>query len=279
MAIGLFQQTRVVLRRIVFGTHTSSGRIFDVCLIVAIVASVIAVMLASVPSIRAHWTKELRAIEWVFTGLFTAEYLMRIWIARCRRDYIFSFYGAVDLLAILPTYISVLLPGAEYLTVIRALRVLRVFRILKLLAFMQGAQVLRQALWASRHKVAVFFTSVVTVVTLIGSLMYLIEGEKNGFTSIPISVYWAVVTLTTVGYGDISPATPLGQILATGVMLLGYAIIAVPTGIVTAEMVGEHRYRQARTLVERGCERCGTSEHLQDARYCRICGEKFDTEG
>lgn len=259
------------LNRIVFGTATMPGRVFDVVLIILILASVLAVMLASVPTLRADYGRLLRGVEWFFTIVFSLEYLLRLWIARDRRQYARSFFGVVDLLAVLPTYLSLFLAGAEYLLVIRALRVLRVFRILKLLAYMDSAQILRAALWSARHKIIVFFFTVGTIVVIFGSLMYLIEGADSGFTSIPAGIYWAVVTLTTVGYGDISPVTPLGQTVATFIMLLGYAIIAVPTGIVTAELSRPQAIPRRSGMAT--CKNCGATERPPTARFCDQCGE------
>lgn len=259
------------LHTVVFGTATRAGRAFDVVLIILILASVAAVTLASVPSVRTNYGFVLRGIEWFFTVVFSLEYLVRLWIARGRWAYARSFFGVVDLLAILPTYLSLFFAGAEYLLVIRALRVLRVFRILKLLAYMDSAQVLRGALWNARHKIVVFFFTVGTLVVIFGALMYLIEGEPAGFTSIPAGIYWAVVTLTTVGYGDISPITPLGQAVATLIMLLGYAIIAVPTGIVTAELTRPQVVMRRPGLIR--CPHCGAPDRLPTARFCDQCGE------
>lgn len=224
----------------------------------------------------------MRLLEWIFTFLFTTEYLIRLWSAKSARGYAGSFYGIIDLVAILPTYISLLIPGAEYLLVVRALRVLRVFRILKLLEFIDGENLIRNALWNSRYKITVFLVAVGILVTIVGSLMYLIEGEESGFNSIPHGIYWAVVTLTTVGYGDISPQSPLGQFTATLVMLLGYAIIAVPTGIVTSEIAlnsfAERRKKEAARLelqTDRFCGNCGSGDHQADSVYCRQCGTKL----
>ena len=257
---------RAKLFEIIFGSHTPAGRAFDMALIGLIVASVLAVSLESVEGIRARYLAELRVLEWGFTGVFTLEYVLRMISVRRRRDYAFSFFGWVDFLSILPTYLSAIVPGAQYLLVVRFLRVLRVFRVLKLTNYLDEANQLGQALSASRRKIFVFIYSVMTVVTILGSLMYLVEGGENGFTSIPKSVYWAVVTLTTVGYGDISPATPLGQGLSTIIMILGYGIIAVPTGIVTVELNRAMHHRR------NGCPRCGLADLDKDDNYCRRCG-------
>jgi voltage-gated potassium channel len=253
---------------VIFGHETRAGRAFDVVLILVILASVLAIMLESVASIRAVHGPSLRALEWVFTGAFTVEYVLRLWCVDRPTRYARSFLGVVDLLAVLPTYLSVLLPGGQVLTVVRILRVLRVFRILKLAQYTGEARVLSQALRAARYKITVFVFTVFTIVVIVGSLMYLVEGPTHGFTSIPTGVYWAVVTLTTVGFGDVTPQTPLGQGLATLVMIMGYGIIAVPTGIVTAELAYATRDGRA----ERRCSGCGRAGHDGDARHCKWCG-------
>jgi len=254
---------------VIFKADTPAGRTFDILLIVAIVASVLTVMVESVPHVRAEHGPLLHAVEWGFTGLFTVEYLLRLYAVRHPLRYAVSFFGVVDLLAILPTYLSLLLPGAQYLLVVRAFRLLRVFRVLKLTRFLTEAHGLRQALRASAHKISVFLLTVVAVVIIVGSVMYLVEGGGNGFTSIPRSMYWTVVTLTTVGYGDIAPRTVLGQTLASFVMVLGYGIIAVPTGIVTVELANAARVAN---LSPESCPGCGVQGHVLDARFCKHCG-------
>jgi voltage-gated potassium channel len=258
---------------VIFGYDTPGGRAFDVVLLVTIVASVLCVMLETVAPIREAWGAELVAAEWFFTALFTAEYGVRLWVARRPWQYARSFFGVVDLLSILPTYVSVLLPGTQSLLVIRALRLLRVFRVLKLSRYLGEANVLASALRSSGYKVTVFLGTVLVVITIVGTMMYLIVGPVHGFTSIPRSVYWAIVTMTTVGYGDIAPGTTLGQILAGMVMLLGYCIIAVPTGIVSAELV-----RGARGRGERRCPACGAAGHANEARYCLFCAAALDPD-
>lgn len=257
--------------RVIFEHDTPAGRRFDVALIVAILASVLVVLLESVGGVRARWGPELRVAEWIFTIAFTLEYLVRLWCVSRSFRYVRSFFGVIDLLAWAPTYISVLVPGGQALTVVRILRVLRVFRILKLTQYLGEARILGQALRASRYKITVFVLTVLTIVVIVGSLMYVIEGAPGGFTSIPIGIYWAIVTLTTVGFGDITPVTTAGQFLASVVMILGYAIIAVPTGIVTVELAAASRGRD-----ERRCPGCGMGGHDADARHCKHCGVPLD---
>lgn len=241
---------------------------FDVALIGAILLSVAVVTLDSVPAIAARWGRELHALEWIFTVLFTLEYAARIWSARDRLAYVRSFYGIVDLLAVAPSYLALVFPAGRFFVALRILRVLRIFRILKLAQYVSEASVLSAAMRASRHKIIVFLTTVLTVVVVVGSLMYMVEGPSRGFTSIPTSVYWAVVTVTTVGYGDLAPQTPLGKAIAAALMVLGYGIIAVPTGIVTLELD-----RAARRPAERRpCPGCGVDRHDADAAYCKHCG-------
>lgn len=265
------ESLRLRLRHIIFGTNTPAGRLFDQVLIVTIIASVIAVMLDSVHDIHAQYGDLLYALEWGFTLIFTVEYLVRLWISDRPGRYAFSFYGVVDLLSVLPTYISLVAPGANYLLTIRILRVLRIFRVMRLLSFMSEANFLIRALTRARRKIAVFLFTVLVVMISFGSLMYVIEGPDNGFTSIPRSIYWAIVTVTTVGYGDITPHTILGQAIAALAMITGYAIIAVPTGIVTAEITtAMHRDRFSRE-----CPNCHLHEHERDALYCKRCGEKL----
>jgi len=254
---------------VIFETESTGGRAFDVALIVAIVASVVIVMLDSVTDIRVRHGPLLRTLEWVFTVLFTVEYVLRLWSVTSPRSYALSFFGLIDFFAVVPTYLSLLLPGGQFLAVIRILRVMRVFRVLKLTQFVGEASVLGSALRASRYKISVFLVGVVTAVIVVGSLMYIVEGAPAGFTSIPIGVYWAVVTMTTVGYGDIAPITPIGQTLAAFVMILGYGIIAVPTGIVTSELTAQAR---AGALAARACVGCEHREEDPKAMFCRRCG-------
>lgn len=260
---------RLILHEVIFGTDTSWGKRFDVVLLWAIVISLVAIMLESVPDIRQKHGDILFILEWIFTGIFTLEYLMRVWVTHKPKAYVFSFFGVIDFLAVAPTYISLFVAGSHILSVIRAIRLLRVFRILKLARYIKGAQLIGAGLNASKEKILVFLTAVVTLVVILGTLMYMIEGGENGFDSIPRSIYWAVVTLTTVGYGDIAPGTVLGQFVASLIMILGYSIIAVPTGIVSAEM------NRASKDDSRACLRCGETSHYDTARFCHKCGERI----
>ena len=260
------------VHEIIFESDTLAGRLFDLTLLVVILASVAVVVLESVAGVRARYGPELRALEWVFTALFTIEYVLRLATVRQPWRYARSAFGVIDLLAILPSYLSLLVPGAQSLLVVRLLRLLRVFRVLKLAEYLRESKVLAQALRASQRKIAVFLLTVVTIVVIVGTLMYVIEGERHGFTSIPISMYWAVVTLTTVGYGDLAPATTMGRALSVLLMLVGYGIIAVPTGIVTAELT---RVSAAHPVSRQACPGCGLGAHEFDAVYCRRCGTRL----
>jgi voltage-gated potassium channel len=256
---------------VIFGAETPAGKAFDVILIWLIMISVLVVMLESVSAVRMEYGPLLRTAEWVFTIAFTFEYFLRLWSARNARGYARSFFGVVDLIAILPTYLTLVIPGGQALLTIRALRLLRVFRVLKLANYVSEAGVITTALRASRQKITVFVAAILTLVVTFGSMMYLVEGSTNGFTSIPRSVYWAIVTLTTVGYGDIAPQTAIGQGLAAIIMIMGYAIIAVPTGIMTVEIgTAARQAAHART-----CRACGLSGHDRDALHCKACGEQL----
>ena len=261
------------LYSVIFEHDTKAGRIFDVTLIVAILLSVIVVMLDSVAGIAARYGRELKAIEWMFTILFTVEYVLRLYSSRHPAKYARSFFGVVDFLAILPTYLSLVFPPGRFLLTIRILRVLRVFRVLKLVHFLGEASVLGRAMRASRHKIGVFLLTVLSVVVIVGSLMYVIEGPPAGFKNIPVSIYWAIVTLTTVGYGDIAPQTALGQALAALLMITGYGIIAVPTGIVTVEL---GRASAGGGQTSRVCTACGSKGHDKDAAHCKYCGARLE---
>jgi len=258
---------------LIFGTSTRSGRLFDIILLSFIVLSVTTVILESVRSIREINPGFFNGIEWMFTIVFTIEYLLRIFSHPKPSRYIFSFYGIVDLLAILPSYMGLFFDQSTFLLTFRALRLLRMFRVFKLGRYVKEADILAGALKASIYKITVFFGAVLTLVLVLGSLIYLIEGEENGFTSIPQSIYWAIVTITTVGYGDLSPVTPLGKILASLTMLTGYSIIAVPTGIITLE-IGKAA-KDIKKETGKKCETCGNKIHDEDAKYCKYCGEKL----
>jgi voltage-gated potassium channel len=266
---------RAEWRRIIFQSSRWDEKGFDVLLIVAIVLSVLTVMLESIPTLSAELRHALYAVEWGITLLFTLEYFLRLYVSLQPLRYARSFFGVVDLLSILPTYLDLLIPGAHYLALLRVLRVLRIFRVLKLAKYIGESNVLMHALRASARKIAVFIFAVVVLVLILGSLMYLIEGAEHGFTSIPKSVYWAIVTLTTVGYGDISPQTPLGQFFASVIMITGYGIIAVPTAIVTAEMTNPSRDEYTQAFKELPCSSCGWKDHDHDAAYCKVCGERL----
>lgn len=258
----------------IFGHDTREGKLFDIALIYIILISVLAVLLDSVSFLSGQYRVYFRAIEWTLTIFFTIEYSLRIYCSPNKWRYIFSYYGIVDLLSIIPSYLSLFITGVSYLLIIRLLRVLRIFRILKLVRYLSDMNVLLRSLARSRRKILIFFTAVLVLATMFGSLMFVIEGPDNGFTSIPKSIYWTIVTITTVGYGDITPQTVLGQIVASLVMLTGYSIIAVPTGIFTAQMSLEiMRQRQSKV-----CQNCERSGHEEDAAHCRHCGAELSQE-
>lgn len=258
---------------IIFEADTPAGKFFDVSLLIVILISVALVVLESVPSINTNYRSLLKILEWVITLIFTVEYLLRVAIVKKPFRYIFSFYGIIDLLSVLPTYLSLFVIGSHSLVVIRILRLLRIFRILKLTRYTQAGRTLARALWASREKISVFIFFVVILVIIVGTIMYIVEGPEHGFTSIPRGIYWAIVTLTTVGYGDISPETALGQFFASMVMIMGYAIIAVPTGIVTAEIINPSP--KINTQV---CPGCLCQTHDDDAVFCKKCGAKINED-
>lgn len=258
---------------IIFEADTFWGKAFDVALLIAILLSVVTVALESVQSLSNQYQPVFNAIEWGFTILFTIEYILRLWITPQKRKYVFSFFGVIDLLSTLPTYLGLVITGAHPLVVLRSFRLLRVFRIFKLARFVGEAAQLRKALKSSQPKIIVFITAVSIIVVIMGTIMYIIEGGSNGFTSIPKSIYWAIVTLTTVGYGDIAPVTVIGQSIAALIMILGYAIIAVPTGIVTAE-IGKSMYN-AKIGNAKTCENCKFIELDSNANFCKNCGNKF----
>lgn len=261
------------MHEIIFEADTKAGKAFDVALLAAIVLSVVVVMLESVHSLQQKYGDLFFLLEWIFTGLFTVEYILRVMVIKKPWKYAISFFGIVDLLSILPTYLALFLTGMHSLMVIRTLRLLRIFRVMKLVRFVGEANMLSKALRASREKIIVFIISVLCLVSILGTLLYLIESPEAGFTSIPRSIYWAIVTLTTVGYGDIAPQTPLGQFVAMVVMLLGYGIIAVPTGIIGSEMSREMKSNtQVNTI---SCPSCSKEGHDSDAEFCKYCGAKL----
>ena len=263
---------RKVAFEVIFEADTPAGKWFDVVLILCIVASVAVVMLDSVKDVHDSHGRLLNVLEWFFTILFTIEYILRLVCVGNPTRYAVSFFGVVDLLAIVPTYAGLVLAGTHYLVVIRILRVLRIFRVLKLGECVSEANVLKRALIASRKKIFVFIFTVLTMVVIIGSIIFLIEGPDNGFTSIPKGVYWAIVTLTTVGYGDLSPQTEFGQLLASMVMILGYSIIAVPTGIMTVELTQAAKDKK---ITSQTCPECSKQGHDPDAAHCKYCGAKL----
>ena len=258
------------LYEIIFEADTPAGKWFDIVLLWAILISVLVVFLESISELRISYGEVFFYLEWFFTILFSVEYIFRIISTKKPIGYIFSFYGVIDVLAILPTYLSLVITGSQYLLVIRILRLLRVFRILKLTHMIRQATILRKALIASRGKIAVFLFAVLSLIVIIGAVMYVIEGPENGFTSIPFSMYWAIVTMTTVGYGDISPQTTIGQIFASIVMIMGYAIIAVPTGIVSVEIAEVTKKTSAQV-----CPGCFKEGHDFDAIHCKYCGSSI----
>ncbi|WP_298498407.1 ion transporter [uncultured Algibacter sp.] len=269
------------LHDIIYEADTPGGKLFDVILLIAIIASILLVMLESVKSIDNRYHNFLNISEWVITILFSLEYIARIITVKKPSKYIFSFYGIIDLLSTIPKYISLVFGGIHALAALRALRLLRVFRILKLARYLGASNNLVNALKASRVKISVFLFAVIIVAVILGTVMYLIEGEENGFTNIPKSVYWCIVTLTTVGFGDIAPQTPLGQFIASLVMVLGYGIIAVPTGIVSAEYANQHSNKNEKPkapelhLNSKSCQNCLATKHKDKAEFCYNCGEKL----
>jgi len=265
---------------VIFGTETPAGKWFDIVLIAVILTSVMVIMLDSVRKLDVEHRLLYVQLEWGFTLLFTVEYLVRIWCTPNRKGYILSVYGVIDLVALLPTYLSLLLPQTAPLLIIRLLRILRIFRVLRLLSLMREANELAAALRRSARKIFVFFALMIILTTIFGCLVYVAEGGRNGFDNIPISIYWAIVTITTVGYGDLAPLSLTGRIIASVGMLIGYAVIAVPTGIVTAELTVSQQIRRDKELREsRNCSNCSAVEHDSTAHYCRNCGSLLPKPG
>ena len=274
--VAMENKLRKKLYDIIFGSDTLAGKVFDLVLVIFIILSIIVVVLDSVPAFRTGWHDYFVLFEWIITIIFTLEYLLRIAVVKLPLKYIFSFYGIIDLLAILPSFLGLVMTGASSLIIFRALRLLRIFRVFKLSRYTIAGTVIARSLRASRAKIWVFLATVMTAVIIIGTLMYLIEGEANGFTSIPRGVYWAIVTITTVGYGDIAPVTTLGQFIASITMLTGYAIIAVPTGIVTAEFTHQQKIADKYGISNRSCPSCMAEGHDADALWCSKCGAKLN---
>lgn len=262
---------REELYEIIFKSDTVKGKMFDVGLIITIIISLIIIMLDSVASLKSLYGKWFIVLEWWFTIIFTIEYILRIYSSKDRKKYIFSFFGIIDLLSIAPSYLGIFFPEILYLISIRAVRIIRIFRVLKLSQYVNEANHLTKALELSQKKISVFLATVLLLITILGSIIYVVEGEKNGFTSIPVSMYWAVVTLTTVGYGDMSPKTALGQFISSIVMLIGYSIIAIPTGIVTVSISEAMKQNLANIT----CKNCSKDTHEKEASYCCRCGHNL----
>lgn len=261
------------LHEIIFEADTPMGKTFDIFLMVMIIASILVVMLESIGELQVKYKSIFYVLEWIFTIFFTIEYILRLYCVYSPIKYAKSFYGIIDVLAVLPTYLSLIIPGSQSLMVIRALRLFRVFRIFKLAHFLKEGHVIVAALRASRAKITVFLVFILLIVMVMGSLMYLIESGKNtNFTSIPRSIYWAIVTLTTVGYGDIAPQTPVGQFVAAVIMIMGYVVIAVPTGIVSSELLNQKELQHN----TQACRYCAEEGHDDDAIHCKYCGEKLN---
>ena len=258
------------LHTIIFESETPAGKAFDVTLIILIIISIFTVIIESIPAVREQYGQVFLYMELVLTAVFTIEYLLRLYSVQRPLSYAFSFFGIVDFISIVPIFLVMTLPGAQSLMILRALRLLRIFRIFKLGIYFNEGSIILDALRSSRYKISVFFFSIIIIVTIAGSVMYMVESPESGFTDIPTSIYWAIVTMTTVGYGDIAPATPLGKSLASLLMISGYAIIAVPTGIVTAELS-----KKSNHVTNNACAVCGQEGHDINAVYCKHCGSKL----
>ncbi|RLA56936.1 MAG: ion transporter [Gammaproteobacteria bacterium] len=280
--MALRQQSPLQLRfyEVIFGTETLMGKWFDISLILIIVASVTVIMLDSIAETHVHHGTLYRQLEWVFTLMFTLEYMVRVWCSPNRKGYMFSVYGIVDLLALLPTYLSLLLPQTAPLLIIRLLRILRIFRVLRLLSLLNEANAMAAALRSSARKIFVFYALMLILTTIFGSLMYVVEGAENGFDNIPKSIYWAIVTITTVGYGDVVPLTPIGRAISSVGMLIGYSLITVPAVIMMAPLAASEQARRDRQAQEsRNCTNCTTVEHDTSSHYCRNCGAALPKPG
>jgi voltage-gated potassium channel len=264
--------TRQRLYLIIFESNTKAGRRFDVFLLWAILSSVLFLIIETIQSVQTDYRIFIQIGEWFFTFIFTIEYFARIYASPKRWRYVLSFWGLVDLVAILPSFLGLFIPATRYFTVVRSIRLLRVFKILRLTAYTEGASIITGALFASRHKITVFLGAVVTIVLIMGTTMYIIEGPEHGFADIPTSIYWAIVTMTTVGFGDITPGTGIGKMLASILMIIGYGVIAVPTGIVTSEMIRGSSNAKGSL---KNCVNCPQLSHELDAFYCRSCGAQL----
>jgi voltage-gated potassium channel len=260
------------LRSVIFGTETLAGKRFDIALMVCIVLSVVLIFIDTIEQVNSQYGDYIQIAEWTFTVIFTVEYILRLYCSLNRLHYVRSFFGVVDLVSILPSYLDLIFPGANVALALRVLRLFRVFRVLKLLRYLRDGHILLKAMMQSSRKVFMFFFAVSLIIMVLSVIMYVVEGPNNGFTSIPQSMYWTVVTITTVGYGDITPQTPLGQAIAALTMLIGYSIIAIPTGILTAEITHE----MVRTRDLRKCSNCGKKGHDNDAEYCNHCGSELE---
>lgn len=263
------------LKRIIFASDTRAGRLFDIALLWVILISILLIMLESIPSLNAKYHKAFKISEWIITGLFTLEYLLRIWVADKKAGYIFSFFGIVDFLSILPSYVSLFFLQYHSLIIFRSIRLLRVFRIFQLSKYLGDSAMMGRVMIAGLRKIIIFLSVLIVVVMILGSIMYMVEGSENGFSSIPQSIYWAIVTITTVGYGDITPVTVVGKFVASVIMLLGYAIIAVPTGIMTAEFVRSAKDEKEKKVTEKYCHNCGVEVLNPNANYCGSCGHRL----
>lgn len=267
--MGEYVTFRDKLHTVIFESETKAGKAFDTALIILILISVFAVIIESIPSVREKYGQYFLYLELVLTGIFTVEYCLRLYSVRRPLSYALSFFGLVDFFSIIPTFLVVVLPGAQSLLILRSLRLLRVFRVFKLGTYFDEGSIILKALRSSRYKILVFFFSIIILVTISGAIMYMVESPASGFTDIPTSIYWAIVTMTTVGYGDIAPASAIGKTLASLLMIGGYAIIAVPTGIVTAELSREHK------VTNNACPTCGREGHAADAKFCKFCGSQL----
>jgi voltage-gated potassium channel len=264
------------MKIIIFGTDTKAGKLFDIILLWTILVSILLVLLESTPALIKKYHSSFKIAEWIITGLFTIEYILRIWVVKKKSGYIFSFFGVIDFLSIVPSYVGLFVSGYETLMIFRAVRLLRVFRVFQLTEYLSESVLMGRAMMASVKKIIIFLSILIILVMILGTIMFVAEGPQNGFTSIPQSIYWAIVTITTVGYGDITPVTVIGKFVSSIIMLLGYSIIAVPTGIVTAEFARSGKKPKTEIVIENYCDHCGTEIYDPDANFCRNCGTPLD---